>query len=122
MTADVDTHDGPDKTVGLAESANAILAWTLVGTVTLTAVAGFLTEGFLWGGFSLFVAVVTSVPALLTRDWKTILPWPLLGFAAVGLVAGTTGSYPEAAGYLTLVTLALIVVVNLDVFTSVELS
>lgn len=48
-------------------------------------------------------------------------PWPLLFGAAVAVVARTIELYPEIAGYLAITTLALLIVVELDVFTPIEL-
>jgi hypothetical protein len=89
--------------------------------VTLVAARSLLTGALLWGGFSLLLAAVASLPALTTRDWRAMVPWPLLVSAAVALLAITVELYSETAGYLAIATLALLVVVELDVFTTVKL-
>ncbi len=89
--------------------------------VTLWAVESILTGDLLWGGFSLLLAAVASLPALTTRDWLAMVPWPLPFSAAVAVIARATELSTETAGYLGVATLALLVVVELDVFTSVEL-
>lgn len=103
------------------ERVNAIVGWAMVAIVVLGAVESFLTSAFLWGGFSLLLVAVASLPALTTRDWMAMVPWPLLFSAAIAVVTRAVELYPEIAGYLAIATLALLVVVELDVFTPVEL-
>ena len=104
------------------QRANAVIGWVLTGIVALSAIWNGLTAAILWCGLALLVVVVASLPALATRDWTAMLPWPVLSVAAVAVIARGVGLGPEAAGYLIVATLALIVVVELEVFTSVELS
>jgi len=104
------------------QRANAALGWTLLAVVALSAVEGVFTTSVLWRGLALLVVVVASLPALATRDWTAMLPWPVLSVAAIAVIARAVGLDPEAAGYLIVATLALVVVVELEVFTSVELS
>ncbi len=102
--------------------ANAAFGWLLTGVVTLGAVESALTDALLWSGFSLVVVAIISLPALLTRDPDAIVHWPLLALAAIGVGVRAVGFYPELAGYVAIAALALIVVVELDVFTEVDLS
>ncbi|WP_327051192.1 hypothetical protein [Halomicrococcus gelatinilyticus] len=104
-----------------SERLNAVVGWVSVAMVTLWAVESILTGDLLWGGFSLLLAAVASLPALTTRDWLAMVPWPLPFSAAVAVIARATELSTETAGYLGVATLALLVVVELDVFTSVEL-
>lgn len=80
------------------------------------------TNEAIWGGFSVLVAVVIAAPAIATRDWTAMAPWPLLSVAAIAVIARVAGLYPEAAGYVAIATFALVVVVELDVFTPIHLS
>ncbi|MFA9415406.1 hypothetical protein [Natrinema sp. HArc-T2] len=104
------------------QRANAVIGWVLTGIVALSAIWNGLTAALLWCGLALLVVVVASLPALATRDWTAMLPWPVLSVAAIAVIARGVGLSPEAAGYLIVATLALIVVVELEVFTSIELS
>lgn len=105
-----------------SERVNAILGWGLTGIVALGAAESLLTHAPYWGGFSLSVAAVASLPALAIRNWMAMVPWPLLFVAAIAVMARVVGFYPEIAGYLAIAALALIIVVELDVFTPVDLS
>jgi hypothetical protein len=49
-------------------------------------------------------------------------PWTLLSVAAIAVIARIAGVYPEAAGYVAIASLAIVVVVELDVFTPIHLS
>lgn len=91
------------------------------GAIALGAAESFLTGALLWGALSLLLVGVIALPSLATRSRTAMVPWPLLGLAAFAVIARTIGFYPELAGYLTIATVALIVVVEIDVFTSVEL-
>lgn len=49
-------------------------------------------------------------------------PWPIILVATLAVLARLTGMYPEAAGYIAITALALLIVVELDRFTSIQLS
>lgn len=59
---------------------------------------------------------------MMTRDWTTMAPWPIISIATIAILARLMGLYPEAAGYIAMTTLALVIVVELDNFTSIQLS
>lgn len=111
----------PDRVVR-SDRRNAALGWTLTGAVALGGVESLLTNSVVWGGFALVVAAVTAAPALSARDWTVIVPWPLPFFAALAVLVRAFDAYPEIAGYVGIATLALVVVVELDAFTPVEMS
>lgn len=91
------------------------------GLVTFGAAESLLAGAVLWGGFSLLLVVVIALPPVTTRNWTAMVPWPLLALAAFAVLARAIGFYPELAGYLAIAAVALIVVVELDVFTPVKL-
>lgn len=105
-----------------SERINAIIGWILIGLMTLVAVERFLTDVLLRSVFPLLVVAVVSLPALTTRDWTALVPWPLLFVATIAIIARTMGLFSETAGYVAIAALALIIVVELDIFTTVELS
>lgn len=90
------------------------------GLVALGAAKSFLEGAVLWGGVYLLLIIVIALPPLTTRNWTAMVPWPLLVLAAFAVLARARDYYPDLAGYLTIATVALIVVVELDVFTPVE--
>lgn len=104
------------------ERANAILGWALTAVVAATAVESFLTGALLWGGFALLVVAVTAIPAVSTGDLTVFVHWPLLLSAALAAIVRAFGLFPEITGYVAVATLALVVVVELDEFTPVDMS
>ncbi|SER44560.1 hypothetical protein [Natrinema salaciae] len=104
------------------ERMNAAIGWLLTGIVALDAIESVFTGVLLWGGFELVVVAVVSVPALMTRDWTAMISWPLLAVATIAVVASAAEFPSETTVYLAVGTLALIVVVELEAFGSVELS
>lgn len=104
------------------ERMNAIIGWTLTGIIVLGSLESILTSDPLWGGFGLLIVIVAATPASVTHDWTEMVAWPLLGVATVAVIVGGAGVAFETVVYLAVATLALIVVVDLEAFTSVELS
>ena len=104
------------------EKVNAAAGWLLLCVVGLAALEGLLTDAVLWGGFVALVVAVAALPPLSAGEWTVMVPWPILLLAAVGAVTGSLGLYPEAAGYLTVSALALLLVIELDAFTQVDMT
>jgi len=104
------------------ERLNAAVGWLLTGIVALGALESVRTGVLLWAGFELVVVATVSVPALITGDWTAMVSWPLVAVATLSVVAGVAGFPSETAVYLAIGTLALIVVVELETFASVDLS
>lgn len=105
-----------------SERLNAVVAWAMTTAMVAGAIESLVTNAPLWGSFVLFVVAVSSLPAVASRDWLAVVPWPLLAVAALAVVARALELHAEAAGYLAIAMLALVIVVELDVFTPVELS
>jgi len=105
-----------------SERANVVLSWLLTAVVLVAAIESLLTAALLWAGFALLVVVVLSLPAVTFRDWAAIVPWPPLAVTTLAMGLRSSGLYPETAGYLAIASLALILVVELDMFTRVEMS
>lgn len=103
------------------ERVNAAIGWGMAVIVLAGAVGSVFIDSVLWGAFSVLLVGVTALPALTRADWTAMVPWPVPALAAVAVTARATGLYSEAAGYLAIVALALLVVVELDAFTPVEL-
>lgn len=105
-----------------SEPVNAILGWLSAGVIAFAAVESALTGALLWAGVALLIAVVAALPPVLSGDGTVMVPWTLLLVAAAAVVVRAVGLYPEIAGYVAIAALALVAVVELDAFTSVEMS
>lgn len=104
------------------ERQNARIAWVLTTIMAASALESGFTGALLWGGFELVIVTIVAIPALSVRDWTAIVSWPLLAVATFAAGAGAAGLPFETTVYLAVASLALIVVVELEAFTSVELS
>lgn len=104
------------------ESGNASVAWALTGLVAVAAVESALTNDLLWSALALVLVAVAVLPAVVTRDWRAMVSWPLLAVGAAAIGVRALGRYPEGAGYVALAAIALVAVVELNAFTSVEMT
>lgn len=103
---------------------NAVLSWLLVGVLAVVFVESGLDLDYQWILFVGFVGIVVLIPPLAFREWQVMLPWELLVLATLpilvrGLLGGTVGTF---ATYLALAALALLVIVELDMFTTLSVT
>ncbi len=103
---------------------NALLAWIFLAVLAVGFLESVLSGDLRWVVFVGFVGVVVLLPPLAYRDWRVVLPWELLAIALMpilvrGLVGGTVGTF---ATYLSLAALALLVVVELHMFTQLTVT
>jgi len=103
---------------------NAGVAWALVGVLALTVGENLLDADVLWAGFAVAAAALVAVPAALARDWTTMPPWEVVVLVVLPVAVRSlaTGRLLQAASYLSVAALALVVAVELDAFTSVEMN
>lgn len=104
---------------------NGLLAWLLVGVFVLVAVESAVTGDYLWSGFAVVVALAVALPALLLEQSRAMPPWEvvlLAGLPVVGRAVATFRTASTVATYLSIAALALLVAVNLHLFTPVEMN
>lgn len=103
---------------------NAALAWLLAGVVVLSAAVNLLAGELLWAGFALALAGLAVVPAVAARSVRTMLPWEVLLLASVPLLARPFGGVGtgSVATYLSVAAVALVIAVELHLFTPVEMT
>ena len=104
------------------ERVNAVLGWTTTGIVALAAIESVLTDAVLWGGLALLIVSIVALPAVATGRPTAMVPWPIPSVAAVAVLGRALGFYPDVTGYVAIGTIALLLVVEADVYTDVELS
>lgn len=106
------------------EGLNAVLAWLLVGVVCLSAGVNLLAGERLWAGFALALAALAVVPPVITQSTRTMLPWEVLLLASVPLLARPFGGAGtgSVATYLSVAAVALVIAVELHLFTPVEMN
>lgn len=110
---------------------NAALGWVLVGCLVVIAVVQLFSGGVLWTGFILAVAVLAAIPPVAYRNPLAMLPWEVIALATVpaisrAFVVGQQVNGMTLTGrvttYLAVAAVALIVAVEIDVFTPVRMN
>ena len=104
---------------------NAVLAWGLVGFVMVVAGANLLSGELLWAGFAAAVALLAVVPPLQFRTPRAMLPWEVVVLAVLPLLGRTFATVPVTSDlftYLSVAAIALILAVELHVFTPVKMN
>lgn len=122
----LDVHSAEDVFDRLFRDSvvNAAIGWVLVAVlagVFLDSVVDFDRQ---WMLFTAVVGAIVLVPPAAFRSWRVMLPWELLVLALLpilvrGLFGGTVGTF---AVYVALAAVALVVVVELHLFTSMEVT
>ncbi|UIO98531.1 hypothetical protein Hbl1158_08135 [Halobaculum sp. CBA1158] len=111
--------------------ANAAVGWLLLAFLASAGVSELAWGERIWGAFVLAVVAIAVVPPAAFRDATAMLPWEVLAIAslpAVGrtLIAGeTVGGIPfsgRVTTYLAVAAVALIVAVEMDLFTPVRMT
>jgi len=107
---------------------NTVLSWCVVGVVAAGCLATVAANQLLWAGFAATVVVLALAPPVAFRDASVMLPWEVLVLVAVPVLGrslapqvGTPPVVGRIATYLGVAALALVVAVELDVFTRVEM-
>ncbi len=106
---------------------NAILAWLLVGVVAVLAAAAALEGELLSAGFAVAIAALAVVPPVGFRTARAMLPWEVLALASLPVLGRTvvvvTGlGTGRVSTYVAMAAIALIVAVELHVFTAVRMN
>lgn len=130
------TEAAPDRKPGAVEPedllaklfrsgrVNAVIAWPLVGVLGLVLAESLLDFDRLWVLFVTITGLIVLVPPVAYRDWRVMLPWEVLVLALApilvrGLFGGELGTF---AYYLSIAGLALLVTVELHMFTRMRMT
>ncbi|WP_276254199.1 hypothetical protein [Halomontanus rarus] len=103
------------------ERVNAALAWLVACSIVVAAVATVLRGSFLWATLATVIVALALVPPIVRRDALVMAPWEVLTVAAIPIWVRLYGTLP-IAGFLTVSAIALLVTVELDAFTPIEMS
>ncbi|MFC7098621.1 hypothetical protein [Halobaculum marinum] len=110
---------------------NAALGWLVLAFTVAVAVRELVVGEQVWGAFVVAMVAIALVPPVAFRDATAMLPWEVLALAslpAIGrtLVVGETVGGVTFTGrvttFLAVATVALIIAVELDVFTPVRMT
>jgi hypothetical protein len=126
----------PDPDAGLRRLVerrrlNAILGWAFVAVLCLIGAGAAINGRPLWAGFTLTLVVLAVLPVVAFHRPDAMLPWEVLALASIPslgrlLVVGQTVGGVTLTGrittYVAVAAVALILAVELDVFTPVRMS
>jgi len=107
------------------QRTNAVLGWLLVVFLGLVATESVVTGDSQWALFVASVLALCLVVPVSFRDPTVMLPWEVIGLAALptfGRAVATFGPAREFTLYISVAALALIVAVELDLFTTVRMT
>lgn len=101
---------------------NAAVSWVLIVFLSVSVIDNFLDDP-VWGMFSLVMLTLVLFPALRYRDVRVMVPWEVTVLATLPVLLGSLGSQvPDIATHVSVAGLALVVAVELHVFTSVRMT
>ncbi|MFB6109600.1 MAG: hypothetical protein ABEJ60_01845 [Halodesulfurarchaeum sp.] len=103
---------------------NAALAWLLILAVALVGIESAADADWVWVIVAASVVVFAGLPPITFRSALVMLPWEVLALAVLplfvrGLFSGLAGT---VAAYLGVAAVALVIAVDLDVFTPVRMT
>jgi hypothetical protein len=104
---------------------NALIGWVVVATVLAVVVGSLLDGQLLWAAFAAGLAVLALLPPLSYRSVTAMLPWEMLLLATlpvVGRAFATVRVTGNLSTYLSVAAIALIIAVELQLFTSVRMT
>jgi len=103
---------------------NALFAWAMVAVLVGVFVESLLDADILSMAIATGLGAVVLAPAVSARDWRVMLPSELLVLALLpvlvsALLGGELGTF---ATYLAIAALALVITVELHMFTSLRVT
>lgn len=107
------------------EGLNAVVGWALVAVMAATVVGSALTGEVLWAGFAAASLLVVVLPPIARRNPRAMLPWEILALAGLPILGRSVVPVPvggQIATYLAVAALALVIAVELHLFTSVKMN
>ncbi|AGB15543.1 hypothetical protein Halru_0922 [Halovivax ruber XH-70] len=103
------------------ERGTALRSWAVVVGLIAATIATLVQGAYLWAGLSGTIVALAVLPAVARGTPLVVAPWVVLLVAAVPIWVRLVGAFP-AAGFLTVAAIALLVTVELDAYTPVEMT
>lgn len=104
---------------------NAGIGWALLAFVSFATLESVADGDWVWVVISAFLVVLAALPAVLYRNPRVMVPWEVLFLATLPMLARSLagpGTLGQVAAYLSVAAVALIIAVELDVFTTVRMT
>lgn len=106
------------------DRTNAALAWVVVGALAVAAIASAVLGEPVWTGLAGVAIAIALVPAVASRDSSVMPPWEVLVLVAVPTASrflALPDALADAATFVGIVGLAVLIVVELHVFSPMEM-
>lgn len=104
---------------------NATISWLLLGLAALAGIGGVIATGPLWSIFAVVIVLLGLIPPIAYRSRYVMLPWEVLAMAVlplIGIALGADRLSSQFVGYLAIAAVGLVIVVELDSFSSIRMS
>lgn len=103
---------------------NAVLGWVFVLVVALIGLESAVDRDWIWVLLTLSVVVLAVLPPAVFGNPVVMLPWEVLALVILPLLGRGIfgGLIADVAGYLGVAAVALVLAVDLDVFTPVRMT
>lgn len=104
---------------------NAYLSWLLIGLLGIAIATSIYRDLLWWAAFAAALAVLAVLPPVVLRNWQAMLPWEVTALAALPVLGRSFATVPvtgQIATYLSVAAIALVVVVELHLFTEVRMT
>lgn len=104
---------------------NALLAWMLVAALVVAAAASVVVGEPVWAVFVAGGLVIVLLPMAVRRDPSVMPPWEVLLFATLPIASqflDLPDVLADLAAFLALLAVGVLVVVELHVFSPVEMT
>ncbi|EMA49358.1 MULTISPECIES: hypothetical protein [Halococcus] len=107
-----------------SERSNARLGWVLIAFIAVVAAANLLEGDLLGAGFAASIVALVSFPSIAFGSPRAMLPWEVLAVVTLPMIGRTIAPpmIAEVATYLGVAAIALVIAVELHLFTTVEMS
>jgi len=107
------------------QQTNAIPSWVLISLLGIAIITSVWRDLLWWAAFAGAVLVLTVLPPLALRNWAATLPWEVTALAGLPVLGRSFATVPvtgQIATYFSVAAIALVVVVELHLFTPVRMT
>lgn len=104
---------------------NSVVAWLVVAALSLAGVASVVTGEPAWAAFAAGGVAIIVLPAVVRRDPSVMPPWEVLLFVALPITSQflpLSDVLADLGTYLAVLAVGVLVVVELHVFSPVEMT
>ena len=103
-------------------SVNALVAWAATGILFIAAVMLLVQANVFWSAFALLLVGLVLLPPVVSRDPMGTMPGELVVLVAIPVTFRLLGVFLELTQYVAIAGSALLVVLVLDWYTSLEMA